>query len=129
MTRCSPWIGSRRSTAGATTRSWNASARWTTATRRSASSTRSSVGPLRGADGLHQRDLPVRVPARRTDRVLPRPTAVANRTSDRDERGVLRLGRAGPRGADPGDRALHILVLSLIHISEPTRRTPISYAV
>ena len=34
-----------------------------------------------------------------------------------------------PGGCDIGSRPIDLHILSLIHISEPTRRTPISYAV
>ena len=39
------------------------------------------------------------------------------------------LGKFAPKFAELNDDVLFGQVLSLIHISEPTRRTPISYAV
>src|SRR5665647_1378778 len=39
------------------------------------------------------------------------------------------LGRTVPYALIKGNSAKTVVILSLIHISEPTRRTPISYAV
>src|SRR5664279_6143306 len=64
---------------------------------------------------------------RRCDDVVVRGRGGSRRSGDapgRGEKGAFDPGPARGGESRPGGRAL-----SLIHISEPTRRTPISYAV
>src|SRR5680860_1654950 len=73
----------------------------------------------RRAVSLHAHTRPVRRP----------PRALCGNSQESDEP-VVGVFPAAPRGPIPIlARGPRVPVLSLIHISEPTRRTPISYAV
>src|SRR5665647_3755880 len=78
----------------------------------------------RTTDSIESATDPTEVPSPRLRRIwAPLPTVVMARASS--QYSVKKIGQS----RTPDQRRHAIITLSLIHISEPTRRTPISYAV